>query len=460
MRGPFENRAFRRLFAGRVVTNVGDSLYFVGAMWLVYSLTNDPFYSGVAGFLTLGPAALQFLAGPLVDEWSIRRTLTGTQAIQAVVVALVPVAHYFGLLTAELVLVVMPLLAALNQLVYPAQTAALPRLLDDDELVAANSAFSLAYQGVDMVANGLGGIVVGLVGAVALFAVDAVTFAVAAVLFVTVSVPPAAGADDSPESADAIANEDPGERVASDGGTDDSEARDAASDRSDATEENATDADDSYLDRLRAGASVLRGTFLVWLVVGAAVVNFASGMALAAMPAYADALGVPQSLAALGGAGAYGILMAAFAAGNFLGAVGANVVADWRFSRTMVVGFAASGVVWTAGLAVDWLPATAALVALALVPVGVVNVQLSAVIQSAPPEEYVGRVSSLLGSASAAMVPFGSLAGGAAAGAVGPRAAMFGLGLAMLGLAGYVLLLPDLRGLPAPDGITLGEQQV
>jgi hypothetical protein len=68
MQGPFGHRGFRRLFAGRVVTNVGDSLYFVAAMWLVYRLTGDPVYSGIAGFLTLAPAALQFLVGPLVDR--------------------------------------------------------------------------------------------------------------------------------------------------------------------------------------------------------------------------------------------------------------------------------------------------------------------------------------------------------------------------------------------------------
>ena len=114
MRGPFENRTFRRLFAGRVITNVGDSLYFIGAMWLVYSLTGDPFYTGLAGFLTMAPGAFQFLAGPLVDRWSIRRTLVGTQVVQALVVATIPIAHVLGALTVWHVLVVMPLLSALN----------------------------------------------------------------------------------------------------------------------------------------------------------------------------------------------------------------------------------------------------------------------------------------------------------------------------------------------------------
>ena len=439
MRAPFENRTFRRLFAGRVITNFGDSLYFVAAMWLVYSLTNDPFYTGLAGFLTMAPQAFQFLAGPLVDRWSIRRTLVGTQLLQAAVISLIPIAHALGVLSVGLLLVVMPLLSALNQLVYPAQTAALPRILEDEELVAANSAFSIAYQGFDMVANGIGGVLIGLVGAVALFAIDAVTFGLAALVFATLSIPRAGASGDDAGDVDRSPTDDT-----------DSDGAAVADGGSSALEEPA-----SYPTRLREGVSVLRGTFLVWLVAGAAVVNVTAGMVLAAIPPYADALGVPPALSVIGAAGGYGLLMAAFAAGNFVGALGATLVADRPLGRTMIVGFAIAAVLWLAAIAADWLPLTALLMTLALVPVGIVNVQFAAVVQSAPPEALVGRVSSILGSASASMIPLGSLAGGIVASAFGPRLAMSALGIGVLGFALYVLTRRDLRTLPAPGRTTL-----
>lgn len=456
MRGPFENVAFRRLFAGRVITNVGDSLYFVAAMWLVYSLTDDPLYTGVAGFVTLGPQVLQFLAGPLVDRWSIRRTLVGTQAVQAVIVSTIPIAHGLGVLTVEVVLIVMPVLAGLNQLVYPAQTAALPRLLDDEELVAANSAFAVAYQGLEMVANGIGGVLIGLVGAVSLFVIDAVTFAIAATVFLTVSIP-AAGAQQTPEESPGDGQPTPDESendadesaVVADGGA---EAGTAEGD--------ATSQHDSYLARLREGAALLRGTVLLWLVLGALVVNFTSGMVLAVIPVYADSLVVPAAVSAVGAAGAYGLLMAAFAAGNFLGAITANAVSEAPMGKTMIVGLAVSGVVWTVAIGIDWLPLTTVLIALALLPVGVVNVQVAAVVQSAVPEEYVGRMSSMLGSASTAVVPLGSLAGGIVAATFSAHVAMFAFGFGAVSLALYVLALPTLRRLPAPDEVELDHDAV
>ncbi|ELZ11133.1 hypothetical protein C479_07488 [Halovivax asiaticus JCM 14624] len=476
MRGPFENRTFRRLFAGRVITNLGDSLYFIGAMWLVYSLTGDPFYTGVAGFLTQGPAVFQFLAGPIVDRHPIRRLLVGTQLFQAVVVATIPVAHVLGSLTVWHVLVVMPVLSAANQLVYPAQTTALPRILDDEELVAANSAFSVAYQGFEMVANGIGGVIIGLVGAVSLFAVDAVTFGMAALVFATVSIPPARRAGE-PDSTDRSADErtgpdvtDEGAEPATDGGTppevgdtetndgpslDESAAGDGIADDSgngaegdgDGTD-GAPPAPEGYLDRLRDGIDILRGTFLLPLIVAASILNVTGGMVMAAIPAYADSLAVPASLAALGAAGAYGILMAAFAGGNFLGALAASAVSDRPFGYVFLASGLASGVFWTAGLLANWLPLTAVLFTLSLIPLGAVNVQIATIVQTAPPEALVGRVSSLLGSASTAVVPVGALLGGIVAGAFGPQVAMAGIGIAGLGQAVYLLANAEMRALP------------
>ncbi|WP_247730172.1 MFS transporter [Halovivax limisalsi] len=445
MRGPFANRTFRRLFAGRVITNVGDSLYFVGAMWLVYSLTGDPFYTGVAGFLTQGPAAFQFLAGPIVDRYSIRRLLVGTQLFQAVVVATIPLAHAMDALSVWHVLAVMPVLSAANQVVYPAQTTALPRILDDSELVAANSAFSVAYQGFDMVANGAGGAIIGLVGAVSLFAIDAVTFGLAAIVFATLSIPPAR---DRTETADERAGETPeradnpgeGTAAATDGGQ-------VSADDGDSSGETA-DEPDTYRERLREGAAVVRGTFLLPLVVAAAILNATSGMTLAAIPAYADTLAVPAAMSAIGAAGAYGILMAAFAGGTFLGALSASMIEDRPFGTVFLAASLTAGACWTAALLADWLPLTAALFALALVPIGAVNVQIATIVQTAPPEALVGRVSSLLGSASTAVVPVGALLGGVVAGAFGPRVAMAGIGAAAIAQAAYVLANGRLRSLP------------
>ncbi len=69
------NWDFLRLLIGRFVTNAGDSLYTIAGTWLVYDLTGSSFYTGLAGALLLLPPGLQFMAGPLVDRWSLTRIL-------------------------------------------------------------------------------------------------------------------------------------------------------------------------------------------------------------------------------------------------------------------------------------------------------------------------------------------------------------------------------------------------
>jgi MFS family permease len=442
MRSLFANRNFRRLFAGRLITNVGDSLYFVAATWLVYDLTGNPAFSGLAGFLVMAPQALQAFAGPLVDRWDLRRVLVGTQVVQGVVILSLPIVAHLGWLSVWVVLTVMPLLSLLNQFVYPAQSAALPRIVDDDELVGANSLFSLAYQGTELVANAAAGVLVALVGAVAMFAIDSVTFAAAALLFATVQVP-AAGAGDT-DPADAGAPTDPPAANA-----DASETGAAVADGgSEPVDEGATDDPESYRDSLLEGISFVRGTVLVPIVLGATVVNFvASGATIGILPAFADSLG---------GAGAYGALMASMAGGMLVGAIVASSLDDLPFGRLTIGSFLLSGVLWIAAVTVAWLPGTVALLALAAVPIGASNVLLSSVVQSVVPDRLLGRVSGLLGSASTAAVPIGALLGGAFASVFGPAVVLAAGGASVLLLACYWLVHPRLRRMgPVSEAKTL-----
>ena len=417
MRRVLRNPDFRRLFLARLVTNAGDSLYYVAATWLVYALTGSTFYTGVATFLVLAPAGLQFLFGPLVDRLPLRSVLVGTQVTQMVLVLVVPLAYYLDALTVWVLLVVMPLLSLLNQPAYPAQSAAIPRIVDREELVAANSVFSVAYQGVDAAFNALGGLLVALVGAVTLFLVDSVTFAVAALLLLGVTIPVARAA----ERADESAEETPAGAVAADGG------------------ESGPDEPESYLDSLRAGVSLVRGTVVSRAMAATVVANASIGGVLAVLPAYGDALG---------GEVAYGLAMGAIGAGLLVGALVASAFDGRPLGWLLLVGSAFGAVVWAVAVGLGWLPLTVPLLGLAFVPVGVTNVLFVSMVQALVPEASMGRVTALLGSVSAGATPFGGLLGGALATVTSPTLVMFGGAVGFAFIAAWVLAVPELRTLP------------
>lgn len=420
--GLVSNGAFVRLFAGRLVTNAGDSIYLVAALWLVHELTGSPFYTGLAAFLVQVPTVLSFLTGPLVDRWSLGRILVGTQVVNAVVVLAVPLAARLGQLPVWLVLASMPLLTLVNQFVYPAQNAALPRLVSDEELARANALLSSAFRGADAAFNAVAGVLVAVVGAVTLYLVDAATFAVAAVLFVGLSVPG-----------------DGGDRHAAESG-DDTSGSDSDDDPPDGHDGRGGDVLAEYFGDLRAGFEYLRGSLVVTVLVGVVVTNVAFGAMRGVLPSFA---------AARGGAGLFGLLMAARAGGTLVGTAGASLLDDVPFGSFAVASQFVSGVCLLGAFAAPWTPVTVVLLFVGYVPVGAFNVLFWSGLQSAADEELLGRVSATVQSAAAVALPVGSLVGGAVASILASRVVLYGVGAGGVFIAVYFLARPGLRTLPA-----------
>ena len=408
------NKDFVRLFFGRIVTNAGDSMYFIASMWLVYTMTGSPFYTGLAGFLIRIPQGMGFLAGPLVDRWALRSVLVKTQLIQGLCVLIIPAAAYFDVLSVWIILIVMPILSFLNQLVYPAQAAALPRIVSDDQLVRANSMFGVSLRGIDMTFNALGGILVATIGAVSIFIIDSITFFLATLIFMGLSISNPNAKEDG----------------------------DDASEEETGTEEAVEEKGrvEEYLEQLKGGFWYLKGSVLPKMIAGGLIVNFVFGGLIAVLPAFADTYT---------GASAYGFLMAAASAGTVLGALGASAIDDYPFGKIVIAGYAASAVFWFAALSFPGIVAASFFFFLAFIPIGVVNVVVPSMVQSVVEDEYMARVMSIVSSAGIVALPIGSLIGGAVGSWVGVGAVMMSMVFALAFLSLYFLIHPQLRVLPA-----------
>lgn len=402
-------RNLQRLLGGRVVTNAGDSMFYVAVMWLVFELTGSELYTGIAGFLALAPQGVQFLAGPLVDRVSPRRILVGTQLVQLAVVVTVPLTMMTGQLSVWLLLVVVFVLSILHQPGYLAESVTIPRLVAKEDLVSTNSLFAVAHQGVFALFNIVGGVLIATFGTVALFWADAVTFGVAALLFSTLRIP-ARTRNHNP-------TDDPVRHAVSlpDGG----HVGDNTS--------------------IREGLAVVRGSIIAPLLLPPALVFFAVGGTLAVLPAYATSFG---------GAEAYGFLVASVGGGLLLGAVVASVVSNVQVGRVLVVGLAVSASAWAAALLVGSLAATVGLLVLAFVPLGALSVLLISMVQAVVPAELLGRVLGIVVSITGAAMPLGSLTGGVLGAATTPTTVLaVAVGLITVGGL-YVLVVPSLRQLP------------
>ena len=69
------NQNFKRLFIGRSISNVGDSLYAIGLSWYIFSLTNSSLWVGILNFALFIPNLFSFLLGDFIERTNKRKLL-------------------------------------------------------------------------------------------------------------------------------------------------------------------------------------------------------------------------------------------------------------------------------------------------------------------------------------------------------------------------------------------------
>ncbi|MGH3757794.1 MFS transporter, partial [Actinophytocola sp.] len=134
------NRAFRALALARVVSLTGDALSLVALM--VYTASTAGEALAVALLLLVGdfaPSLLSPLAGALSDRFDLRRVMIVSEVVQGGLI----VAIALTLPPLPVLLVLVGLRAAAGQVFLPASRAAVPALVRDEDLPAANSLVGL-----------------------------------------------------------------------------------------------------------------------------------------------------------------------------------------------------------------------------------------------------------------------------------------------------------------------------
>jgi MFS family permease len=175
------NRNFSLLWVGQLISLLGERIHQVALGFLVFRATGSPVEVGLVFAATAAPNILLGpLAGALVDRWDRRATMMACDFVRALLVLAVPlvIGIHVGL-----VYVAAFLIASVTLLFRPAKTAIIPDIVDDRDLVPANSASSFADGVADLVGLPLAGIIVASLGSLELaFAVDAATYVVSGLL--------------------------------------------------------------------------------------------------------------------------------------------------------------------------------------------------------------------------------------------------------------------------------------
>ncbi len=181
------NRNFSLLWIGQLFSFFGDRIHQVALGFLVLQVGTEADLGFVLAATAVPSIVLGPLAGALVDRWNRRLTMIVCDLVRGGLVLLVPAAIGVNI---WLVVLIAFGVATLGLLFRPAKTAILPAIVEEDELMTANSASTLNETLADIgqpVAATIVGALTGLIAAA--FVLDSATYVVSAVLIWTMVVP-------------------------------------------------------------------------------------------------------------------------------------------------------------------------------------------------------------------------------------------------------------------------------
>ena len=290
----FKNKNFSILLFGRLITNFGDSIYSIATLTLIYSLTKSTFYSGITLFLISFTAILQIFISPIISKFDVKKFLIISQLIQAIILLVITYLIFINKLHITTLIIFIVCISFINQIVYPIQLGLLPKIVKQQELVKANSLFSIAYQGSDALFNSIGGFIITVFGTIFAFIINSFTFFVNSILFIFLS-------DDISKN-----------------------------------EKTTNSTQENYLSKLSSGIKIWNKPLLKPLLIGIIIINFSTSSLLTVLPEYSETSYF------------YGILLSASGLGILIGAFLSNtqILKNIRLSILYTT--------FTLGIALSW----------------------------------------------------------------------------------------------------------
>ena len=180
----WRNPAFVRVWAASSISVFGSLITHMAIPFVaILVLDAGPLEVSVLRGLELGTAlVVGLIAGAWVDRLRRRPVLIWADLGRAVLLASIPIAFVFGVLTIWQLLVVAALASVLTTFFDAADNAYLPTVVGRDQLVEANSALSATGSVAEFTGFGISGfLIAALTGPIAI-ALDALTFVVSALL--------------------------------------------------------------------------------------------------------------------------------------------------------------------------------------------------------------------------------------------------------------------------------------
>ncbi|MDC3424431.1 MFS transporter [Aquibacillus sp. 3ASR75-11] len=356
------NKNFKSVFALGLFTNIGDSLFFIVTMWYIANNSSISLYAGIAVFLFTLPETLLIFLGPFIDRLNPKIILIVSTSGQIIVHIIIVLLFLTGLVTIPILLISLLLSAFFSSITYPVEETILPQIVENDDLVKANSFFSVAYKLSDSLFDGIAGILLVVGTASLLYEINLLIFVLPLIMlkFLKFNLQ-----TENPEKFNIK----------------------------------------SYKKDLKEGLSFILHSKIKLMLIPLAFLNFFTAINIVALPYFANELSDSPAT--------YGFLLGFSGAGSMLGAIIVNKIEKRLLpGKILAFGLLFNGLMWFF-MIISTVPYLAYLfIFLANFCMGGYNIIFASLFQVMTPSNLLGRINTCVDSVITVAMPIGALLGG------------------------------------------------
>lgn len=360
-----KRRNYGLLWIAQLISMIGDWAMFTALPFFVYQITGSVLATGVMFMIqVLPPLVLGSVAGVFVDRWDRRWTMIGSSLFRGAVLLLL-----LGVRSADMIWLVYLtgfLESAATQFFGPANNALLPTLVEEDQLITANSLDSLGENSARLIGPAIGGTLLAYLGLRGVILFDISTYILAAILMYLIRIVPA-------------------EHVSLE-----LESRSAGSMLS------------GFWREFKAGLTLVRGKpalSRIFLVLAIAMLGD-SILTVLLVAFYQDVVGVSSA--------EFGIVLTVRGLAGILGGLAMSAIGSrFRSNHLISYGLTITGIAILAMILFPYYLATIGIMLLLSVPMMAWLISSQTWIQTHSPGEYRGRVFGVYGTVSALLMLVG-----------------------------------------------------
>ena len=163
--GALAHRNFRLFFIGQGISLVGTWMQNVGEGWLILTLTNSPFYVGLAAALSsLGVLLFSLYAGVVADRVDKRRVIVSMQVafmLEAFTVSILVWTHVVAVWQVLLLATVLGIASAFD---IPMRQSFIVEMVGKEDLMNAIALNSSLFNGARVIGPAIAGLLIGALG--------------------------------------------------------------------------------------------------------------------------------------------------------------------------------------------------------------------------------------------------------------------------------------------------------